>query len=94
MCIRIPDFPWRENWVYTNFSPGENLLYTRFSGGKFEYIPIFPEGNSSMGEKLGCTGPAYTNHSVIYVISLTNISNTQNWNISISNSMELLKYLL
>jgi len=54
MCIRIPDYPWGENWVYTNFFPGENLVYTRFSGGKFDNIPIFPGGNSSMGEKLGC----------------------------------------
>jgi len=55
MCIRIPDFPWGENWVYTNFFPGENLVYTRFSGGKFDNIPIFPGGNSSMGET-GNTG--------------------------------------
>ena len=33
-------------------------------------------------------------HSVIYDISLTNISNTQNWNISILNSVELFIYLL
>ena len=36
-------------------------VYTRFSRGKFEYIPIFPGANSSIGEKLGCnTGTVLT----------------------------------
>ena len=55
MCIRIPDFPWGEHWVYTNFPRGE-----------IWYIIDFPGGNSSMGVKLGCnTGNSFNELKVI-----------------------------
>ena len=60
MCIPS-DFPWGKTGYIPIIPPGGNLVYIRFSGGKFEYIPIFQGGNSSMGEKLGCNiGPFLT----------------------------------